>query len=553
MTGLGLTLLVALAAALALGAVAHRLRLPPMLGYIGAGMVVGPFTPGFVADREEVLALADIGVALLMFSIGLQFSLGELRSVGARILAGTPVQVALTMAIGTGTGLALGWELLEALFIGGAVAVCSTVVLVKVAGEGALQTTAHGRTALGVSIVQDLLTVVLVVALSAFGSREGVSIVNLLLSAGIALGFVALVVVGGSRFLPRLLGFIAGLRSRELFVISVAVIAIGTAFAAEELGVSIALGAFVAGLALADSDLTASVLGEIVPLRELFSTFFFVSIGILLEPVAILAAWPIVLALLLIITIGKALPIAGLALLDGQRPSTALRSGALIGQSGEFSFVLASAGLALGAVSPDNFSLAMGAVVLSILTAGPLLAAAERLGGQLDAVAPRRPMPGAEPGPGLRRHAIVAGYGRTGRSVARVLEARGFGWVALDGDYHVAREARSAGAGVIYGDAGTPSVLDQAGVAEAHAVILCIPDALATRQAVAYARSRNPRIEIVARAHSDAEEADLRRLGAARVVVADRELGNELIRHALRRFGVSDREVAAILESRRRS
>ncbi|MBA2633204.1 MAG: cation:proton antiporter [Chloroflexi bacterium] len=553
MTGLGLTLLVALAAALALGALAHRLRLPTMLGYIAAGMVVGPFTPGFVADREELLALADIGVALLMFSIGLQFSIGELRAVGTRILAGTPVQVAVTMALGTGTGLALGWELLEALFIGGAVAVASTVVLVKVAGEGALHTTAHGRTALGVSIVQDLLTVVLVVALSAFGGREEVSIASLVLAAGIALGFVALVVIGGSRFLPRLLGLIAGLRSRELFVISVAVIAIGTAFAAEELGVSIALGAFVAGLALADSDLTASVLGEIVPLRELFSTFFFVSIGILLQPEAILAAWPIVLALLLIITLGKALPIAGVALLAGQRPSSALRAGALIGQSGEFSFVLASAGLALGAVTADTFSLAMGAVVLSILTAGPLLAAAERVGARLDAAVPRKPMPGEEPGAGLHRHALILGYGRVGRSVARVLESRGFAWVAVEGDYGVARDARSAGHPVIYGDAGAPSVLDQAGVAGAHAVVVAMPDALATRQAVVYARSRNARIEIVARAHSEAEEADLRRLGAARVVVAERELGNELIRHALRRFGVSDREVAAILESRRRA
>jgi CPA2 family monovalent cation:H+ antiporter-2 len=552
-TGLGLTLLIALAAALALGALAHRLRLPPMLGYIGAGILVGPFTPGFVADRDEVLALADIGVALLMFSIGLQFSIGELRAVGPRILAGTPVQVALTMAVGTATGVALGWELLEALFIGGAVAVCSTVVLVKMAGEATLHTTAHGRTAIGVSIVQDLLTVVLVVALSAVGSRGEVSILTLLLTAGIALGFVAFVVIGGSRFLPRLLGSIAGLRSRELFVISVAVIAIGTAFAADALGVSIALGAFVAGLALADSDLTASALGEIVPLRELFSTFFFVSIGILLQPNAVLAAWPVVLALLLIITLGKALPIAGLALLDGQRPSTALRSGALIGQSGEFSFVLASAGLALGAVAPETFSLAMGAVVLSILTAGPLLGAAEWVGKRLDAAVPRRLLPGVEPGGGLRRHAIILGYGRIGRSVARVLDSRGFAWVAVEGDYHVAREARAAGAGIIYGDAGTPSVLDQARVVEAHAVIVCMPDALATRQAVLYGRSRNPRIEIVARAHSEAEEADLRRLGAARVVVADRELGNELIRHALRRFGVSDREVAAILETRRRA
>lgn len=553
MTGLGLTLLVALAAALVLGALAHRLKLPPMLGYIAAGMVVGPFTPGFVADREEVLALADIGVALLMFSIGLQFSLGELRLVGGRILAGVPVQVAITMGIGTATGLFLGWELIEALFIGGAVSVASTVVLVKVAGEATLHTTAHGRIALGVSIVQDLLTVVLVVALSALGSRAEESWLGLLGAGAVAIGFVAVVLIGGSRVLPPLLGFIAGLRSRELFVIGVAVIAIGTAFAAGALGVSVALGAFVAGLALADSDLTASVLGEIVPLRELFSTFFFVSVGILLQPAAILAAWPVVLALLLIITLGKALPIAGLAMLDGQSPSTALRAGALVGQSGEFSFVLASAGLALGAVSPETFSLAMGAVVISILTAEPLVAAARWIGPRADARITRPPLAGDDPPTGLRRHAVILGYGRVGRAVARVLDSRGFGWVAVDSDYALVREARASGSPVIYGEAGTPSILDQAAVADAHAIVVCVPDALACRQAVVYARDRNPRIEIVARAHSDAEEADLRRLGAGRVVVADRELGNEMIRHALRRFGVSDREVAAILETRRRA
>ena len=551
MTGLGLTLLIALGAALVLGALAHRLRLPPMLGYIAAGLVVGPATPGFVADREEVLALADIGVALLMFSIGLQFSLGELRSIGGRILAGVPAQVVLTMAIGTGVGLSLGWELIEALFIGGAVSVCSTVVLVRVAGEATLHTTTHGRIALGVSIIQDLVTVVLVVTLAALGSRAEESWLALVGTGAVALGFVALVLFGGSRVLPRLLGFIAGLRSRELFVIAVAVISIGTAFAASALGVSVALGAFVAGLALADSDLTASVLGEIVPLRELFSTFFFVSIGVLLDPGAILAAWPIVLALLLIITLGKALPIAGLAILDGRRTSTALRAGALIGQSGEFSFVIASAGLAVGAVASETFSLAMGAVVISILTAEPLLALARGIGTRFDRVTRRERLPGDEPAAGLRRHAVILGYGRVGRSVARVLEARGFGWVAIDGDYPLARDARSSGAAVIYGEAGAPSVLDQARVIDAHAIIVAIPDSLATRQAVIYSRARNPRIEIVARAHSDAEEADLRRLGVARVVVAERELGNELIRHALRRFGVSDREVAALLADRR--
>ncbi|HJP71334.1 MAG TPA: cation:proton antiporter [Candidatus Limnocylindria bacterium] len=551
MTGLELTLLIALAAALVLGAIAHRLGIPPMLGYIVAGLAVGPATPGFVAGREEVLALADVGVALLMFSIGLQFSIAELRQAGTRVLAGAPVLVATTMAIGAGTGLALGWDLIEALFIGAAVAICSTVVLVKVAGEAALHTTTYGRTALGISIVQDLVTITLVVVLSAIGSRAEESFESLVLSGAIALGFVALVVVGGSRVLPYLLAAIAGLRSRELFVIGVAVIAIGTAFAAAALGVSVALGAFVAGLALADSDLTASVLGEIVPLRELFSTFFFVSIGVLLQPVAILEAWPIVLGLLLIITFGKAVPAAILGRLDGQRPSSALRAGALVGQSGEFSFVLASTGLALGAVRPETFSLAMGAVVISILTAEPLLAGARRLGDWLDARTGYPPLPGDEPGAGLRRHAVILGYGRVGRSVARVLESRGFAWVAVDGDYAIAREARIGGAPIIYGEAGTQAVLDQARIKEAHALVVAIPDALATRQAIAYARARNPRVEVVARAHSEAEETELRRLGAVRIVVAERELGNQLVRHALRRFGVSDREVAAILDARR--
>jgi len=553
MTGLELTLLIALLAALVLGAVAHRVGIPPMLGYIVAGLAVGPATPGFVAGREEVLALADVGVALLMFSIGLQFSIGELRSTGTRILAGTPLLTATTMGIGTGTGLLLGWELIEALFIGAAVAICSTVVLVKVAGEGALHTTTHGRTALGISIVQDLVTIALVVILSALGSRAEESLGSLVLSGAIAIGFVAVVVVGGSRVLPRLLAMIAGLRSRELFVIGVAVIAIGTAFAAAALGVSVALGAFVAGLALADSDLTASVLGEVVPLRELFSTFFFVSIGVLLQPDAILAAWPVVLALLAIITLGKAVPAAVLALLDGQRPSSALRAGALVGQSGEFSFVLASTGLALGAVRPESFSLAMGAVVISILTAEPLLAGARRLGDWLDQRVGHPPLPGDEPGSGMRRHAIILGYGRVGRSVARGLDSRGFAWIAVDSDYAIAREARESGAAIIYGEAGTPSVLDRASVVDAHALVVAIPDALATLQAVTYARARNPRLEVVARAHSEAEEEELRKLGAIRVVVAEREVGNEIVRHALRRFGVSDREVAAMLEARRRS
>jgi monovalent cation:H+ antiporter-2, CPA2 family len=552
MTGLGLTLLLALGAALVLGAVAHRLRLSPMIGYIVAGLVVSRYTPGPVADPEQVLALADIGVALLMFSIGLQFSIRELVSLGRLVLLGAPIQVATTMTLGVVAGLMLGLPLLEALFIGAAVAVCSSVVLVKVAGEAALQTTGHGRIAIGMSLVQDLLTVALVVVLTSLSTQSDAPVLDALRSSGIAIGFVAIVVIGGSRVLPRLLAVVANLGSRELFVIAVAVVAIGTASVANQLGVSVALGAFVAGLALADSDLSASVLGEIVPLRELFATFFFVSIGILLDPTAVAEGLPIVAMLLLLITVGKAVPVALVGWLGGERPSVAIRAGGLLAQSGEFSFVLATAGVRVGAVTAETFSLAMGAVVISILLSGPIATLTGWLGSRLERVrALRQPLPGElEELRGLRRHAVIVGFGHVGRAVCRVLDSRGFRWVAIDVDYGRVRAARAAGAPVIFGDGGTPSVLDEARIADAHVLLLTVPDALAIRQAVGYAMRHNPRLEVVARAHSREEENALRAMGVARIVVAERELGDQLVRHALRRFGVSDREAAAVISGR---
>ena len=553
MTGsLAITLLAALGAALLLGAIAHRIGLAPMIGYIAAGLLVGPFTPGFVADREEVLGLADIGVALLMFSLGLRFRLEELAETGRLVLIGAPLQVAFTTGLGAGVAMLMGSPLPEALFLGAVVSVSSTVVLVKVAGESALQTTLHGRLALGWSIVQDLLTVVLVVVLSAVVSESDQPLLDGLISIAIALAFVAGVLTVGGRALPALLSRVALLGSRELFVVAVAVVAIGTAAAAGALGVSVALGAFVAGLALAESDLAASVLGEVVPLRELFATIFFVSVGILLQPAALIAGWPIVLVLLLLIVLGKGLPIAAIVRLAGHPPRFALRAAGLVAQCGEFSFVLATVGLELGAISQETFSQAMGAVVLSIVLAAPVAAGAARVG---DALERRWPTPelaaearrrAAE----LRRHAVVLGYGHVGRAVARVLEGRGVPWVAVDADYPLVRTHLGRGVPLVYGDAGTPSVLDAVRVEVATTMVVAIPDALAARQAVQYAVGRNPRLHVVARAHSEADEADLRRLGAARVITAERELGRELVRHTLSRFGVSEREIDVILRRR---
>jgi CPA2 family monovalent cation:H+ antiporter-2 len=553
MTGsLGLTLFAALLAALVLGALATRLRLPPIIGYIIAGLVVGPFTPGFVADREQVLGLADIGVALLMFSIGLQFRIRELLNVGRLVLVGVPVQIAVTMLAGLGIGLLVGWSPLEAAFVGAAVAICSTVVLAKVVGEATLRNTTEGQIAVGWSIMQDLLTVVLVVVLTEIAAETTDVLRGVVLPTGVALLFVVAVVTVGSRILPSLLSRIARLGSRELFVVAISCIAIGTAFGASYLGVSIALGAFVAGLALSESDLAASVLGEIVPLRELFSTIFFVSAGILVQPGEVLNGWIVVLLLLLLIVVAKGALVAGMAWLGGYRPAVALRAGGMVAQAGEFSFVLATAGLGVGAVGADAFSETMGAVILSMLLAGPVLAVAGRLADGLDRRLPdRRPMPPLpKPAAPLRRHAVILGYGRGGNTVARVLEARGFAWIAIDGDYTLARDAREAGRPVVYGAIGAPSMLDEVNIGEAHTLVVCVPDALATRQAVAYARRRNPRIGVVARAQSDRDGEELRLMGVERVIVAERQMGNEIVRHALRRFGVSDREIAAIVERR---
>jgi CPA2 family monovalent cation:H+ antiporter-2 len=546
--GLGLTFLAALGVALLLGAVAHRLRMAPMIGYIAAGLVVGPFSPGFVANREEVLALADIGVALLMFSIGVRFSLAKLQSVGRLVLIGAPLQVAFSIALGAGIAFSIGRPVLESLFLGAIASVCSSVVLVKVAGETSLETTAHGKLALAWSIMQDLLTVVLVVVLGALAGGGEEPALEAVRATVVALAVVAAVLVVGSRVLPGILSRIAQLGSRELFVVAVAVLAIGTATLAAQLGVSVALGAFVAGMALAESDLAASVLGEVVPLRELFATIFFVSIGILLEPAAVIAGWPTVLLLIALIVAGKGVAVAAISLAGRQRPRTALRAAGLVAQGGEFSFVLATVGLQFGALGQDTFSQAMGAIVATVVIAAPVAGLSARLGDRLELRFPAPPLPGpAEPAAGMHRHVVILGYGHVGKTVARVLEGRRFPWVAADADYAMVRAAAAAGAPLVYGDAGTPSVLDALRVADAGTMVVTVPDALAARQAIEYALRHNPNLHVVVRAHSAQDEAELRRLGAARIVTAEREIGHELVRHALRRYGVSDQEIAAIL------
>lgn len=551
--GLGLTLVAALVAALFLGALAQRLRLTPLIGFIAAGLVVGPFTPGFVADRQQILDLADIGIALLMFSIGLRFSMTSIAAAGRFVSIAAVSQVLVTMGIGFALAAFLGRPWLEALFIGAIVSNSSSVVMVKVAGEAIVQDTVHGRISLIWSTVQDLMTVALVVLLTSLsGASTEDPLLEVTTSTLLAVAFIVTVVVAGSRVYPLVLGMLARVGSREIFVIGVAVMAIGTSFAATFVGVSVALGAFVAGIALADSDLADSVLGEIVPLRELFAAIFFVSIGLLLDPRVFVNGMPTVLLILALIVPIKGAISTVISRIGGQQVPAALRIGALLAQNGEFSFVLAVVGLQLGVLADDTFSQLMAAVVLSIVLLAPVVNGTDRLARRVAARA--APVPedlGGAPVEQLRRHAVVLGYGRVGRAVVRALRSRGFPHVAIDADYPMVSRARAEGEPILFGDAGSPTLLDAAGVDRALILVVAIADPLATRQAITYALQRNHRIDVIARAPSEAEGDALRRRGVGRVVVAEREVANELMRHTLHRFGVSEREIGAMLQRRR--
>ena len=542
MTGLGVTLLAALAAALVLGAAAQRLRLTPLVGFIAAGLVVGPFTPGFVADRDQIFDLADIGVALLMFSMGLRFPLRQIASVGRPVLVAALLQVIGVMAVGYVAGTLIGMDWLEALFLGAIVSNSSSVVIVKIVGDEVVEGTVHGRIALAWSVIQDVTTVALVVLLGSLAVGGEDFVVEVGAATLGALAFIVAVIFGGSRLFPLILGRLAAIGSREIFIIGVAVLAIGTSFAAGLVGISVALGAFVTGIALADSDLTDSVLGEIVPLRELFAAFFFVSIGLLVDPASVVDGLLVVVLVLALIIGVKGVASVALSRMVGHPAPVATRVGAMLAQNGEFSFVLAVIGLELGVIGNDRFSLIMGAMVASIVLSGVVVRGA-------DAVA-RRVAGGEEPeqvrmtAERRRRHAVVLGSGRVGSMVVRALRTRGFPFVVVDADYELVMRAREEGIPILFGEAGSRTILDAADIDRALLLVVAVPDALATRQAVDYALERNPRIQIIARAHSEREEQHLRRRGVRRVVVAEREVGNELMEHTLRRFGVSEREIS---------
>lgn len=567
-----------LAFALVGGFLAKRLHLPPILGYLLAGVAVGPHTPGFIADVGIASQLAEIGVILLMFGVGIHFSLRQLLAIRAIAIPGALGQIVAVTALVVPMVFSWGWSLGAGLVFGLALSVASTVVLTRALMDRDALDSVHGHIALGWLIVEDLITVLVLVLLpmlagvlggiaapdsTAFPGDEG-TVFALGLTLGKVALFALLMYFVGARAVPWLLLQAAHAGSRELFTLAVLVVALGVAYGSATLfGVSLALGAFLAGVVVGESDLSHQAASDAVPLRDAFAVLFFVSVGMLFNPQSLLTTPGPLLAVLGVIVLAKPLVACLIVFAFGYPVRTGLSVAAGRAQIGEFSFIIAEMGRTLGVLPGAGYDLIVAAAVFSIAL-NPLLF---RIVEPLDNWIRRRPklsaflawrggaarIPAAASEKELRGHAVLCGYGRVGSVIAQALEGRGFRYVVIEQNRRLVDELRRRGIFAVYGDAANPTLLDHVRLTGARILLIAIPDPPATRQIVEYARRVNPRLDIVTRTHSEAEWAYLREGGrVSEAVLGERELAIEMAGYALRRYGVSAMETLAIMQGLRR-
>jgi CPA2 family monovalent cation:H+ antiporter-2 len=552
------TLASALGLALIMGFVALRLRLPALVGYLLAGMIIGPFTPGFVADTELAGQLAEIGVMLLMFGVGLHFSLADLKAVRRIALPGAILQIAAATLMGWALAAWWGWNATSGIVFGLALSVASTVVLLRALEAHGVLDSVNGRIAVGWLVVEDLVMVLVLVLLPAFATLEEIETgaardyTELWATLAVTLGKVALFVVlmlaVGRRLFPWLLWQVARTGSRELFTLCVVAAAVGIAWGSSALfGVSFALGAFFAGMVLQESDLSYRAAEESLPLRDAFSVLFFVSVGMLFDPRVLLVDAERVAAVVAIIVFGKTLAAFLLVLAFRYPLNTALTVSASLAQIGEFSFILAGLGVTLGLLSLEAQNLILAAALISIalnpLVFG-LIEPARRWIRSRSALArmlersddPLAELPASVDSGAVTGHVTLVGYGRVGRRIADQLEQYRVPFVIAEQNRERVGELRARGLHAVAGDAAEPAVLIQAHVARARLLVIAIPDAISARRMIETARTLNPRIETVVRTHNDDETRALAEAGAGRVFMGEEELAQSIARHVLERF-----------------
>jgi monovalent cation:H+ antiporter-2, CPA2 family len=551
------TIAAALGLAMIAGFAAIRLKLPPLVGYLLAGIIIGPHTRGFVADVHLASQLAEIGVMLLMFGVGLHFSLDDLMAVKKIALPGAVVQIAVATALGTTTAMLWGWSLGAGLVFGLSLSCASTVVLLRALEDRGALESFNGRIAVGWLIVEDLAMVLVLVLLpplaSMLGGRvdpshagQGIGVILgiTLLKVG---AFIVLMLVVGRRFFPRILWLVAKTGSRELFTLCVIAAAVGVAYGAAVLfGVSFALGAFFAGMMMRESDLSHRAAEESLPLRDAFSVLFFVSVGMLFDPMVVVREPMALLAVLGIIVIGKTIAAFVLVLAFRYPLNTALTVAASLAQIGEFSFILAGLGVSYGLLSGEGQSLVLAGAIISIAINPLVFAAVEpaqrwirkrsTLAQKLERSAdPLSTLPDSVDANLLTGTVVLIGYGRVGRRIADALTERGISFVVAEENREVVEQLRARGVHAVSGDASEPAVLIQAHVARAAMLVIATPDTLDVRKMAALARRLNPKIEIIVRTHSDEEAALLREEHVGTIFMGEHELALGMTRHVLAR------------------
>jgi monovalent cation:H+ antiporter-2, CPA2 family len=533
---------VGLGLAFIFGALANKLRVSPLVGYLVAGICVGPFTPGFVADQALANQLAELGVMLLMFGVGLHFSLKDLMAVKAIAIPGAIGQILVATLLGWGLAALMGWEVLHGVVFGFSLATASTVVLLRAMEERRLLETQRGKIAVGWLIVEDLACVLALVMMPVLAGVFGPDAANqthtlgsVLASIGwtfVQLGlFVAVMLVVGRRVIPWILERIAGTGSRELFTLSVLAIALGVAFGSAMLfGVSFALGAFFAGMLLNESELSHKAANDSLPLRDAFAVLFFVSVGMLFNPgILIEHPWQ-VLATAAIIMFGKSAAAFFIVRAFGHPNGTALTISASLAQIGEFAFIIAGLGVSLKILPPTGQALVLAGALISIMLNPVVFGLLDRWLVKHQETTPAAVETELPPGPplDLHDHAIVIGYGRVGSALAQVLRDRGVPVLVIDDNKEHVAEAHAAGLPGIRGSAASDKVLAEAHPERAKIAVLAIPQPLEAGETLAKLRALNPGLTLLARAHSDAEVKHLLEHGADGTVMAERELAYSL-------------------------
>lgn len=552
------TIVVGLSLAFVLGTVAQRMRLSPIVGYLLAGVFIGPFTPGFVADQTLATELAEIGIILLMFGVGLHFSLSDLLSVRTIAVPGALFQILSATLLGLALSLWFGWSIGAGLVFGLALSVASTVVLLRALQERHLMTSEQGRIAVGWLIVEDLVMVLTLVALSAIApllsgdAAAGLSSGEIARTLGLTLfkviAFFAVMMIVGRRLIPAILHYIAHTGSRELFRLGVLTIALGVAFGAAKLfGVSFALGAFFAGMILSESPLSQRAANESLPLRDAFAVLFFVSVGMLFNPRILIDDFGSVLATVAIIMVGKSLAALAIVVAFGYSLRTALLIAVSLAQIGEFSFILATLGVTLEVMPEEGRELILAGALISIMLNPLLFYLMDRFGledaaveedAPQDQAPPSTAPPAKPPGTGEKTvkpafvskqegHTVLVGFGRVGGVVGEQLIARGSPLFVIDDSEEAVAALKARKIEAIAANAVT--ALKASNVAAAKNLIVAVPDCFEAGQIVEQARAKNAGLRIIARAHSDAEEKYLKQYGADEVVQGSRETADAML------------------------